>query len=117
MYAATMMRPDIADAAGMLCHYMATPTKEHWQPAERILRYLAGIKKLGIVYSKDGGSAKAYGDADYASDVDTRRSQSGSIVIKTGVALLWGSKLQTTVATSTCEADCATAAVAVKNAL
>jgi hypothetical protein len=68
------------------------------------------------VYSKDGGCAKAYGDADYAADTDTRRSQSGSIAVKNGGALLWGSKLQTTVVTSTCEAECAAAAVAVRSA-
>lgn len=117
MYVATMTRPDIAYAVSSLCRYMAAPTKEHWQAAKRVLRYLAGTTNTGIVYKRGSGKARAYGDADYAADVDTRRSRSGSLIIMNGGALLWSSKLQTTVATSTCEAECGAAAAAVKGAL
>jgi hypothetical protein len=89
VYAATMTRPDIAYAVGSLCRYMAAPTKEHWQVAKRVLSYLAGTASIGIIYTKGGGAAEAFGDADYAADIDTRRS--GSLVKKNGGALLWSS--------------------------
>jgi hypothetical protein len=117
MYAATMTRPDIAYAVGSLCRYMAAPTTEHWLAAKRILRYLAGTTGIGIIYEQGSGTTKAYGDTDYAADVDTRRSQSVSIVVKNGGALLWGSKLQKTVSTPTCEAEYAASAAAAKSAL
>jgi hypothetical protein len=117
MYAATMTRPDIAYAVGSLCRYMAAPTKDHWLAAKRVLRYPVCSTGVGIIYRKGAGAAEAYGDADYAADVDTRRSRSGCIVLKKGGPLLRSSKLQTTVATSTCEAEYGAAAAAAKSAL
>jgi hypothetical protein len=117
MYAPTMTRPDIAYAVGSLCRYMAATTTEHWLAAKRILRYLAGTTGIGIIYEQRSGTTKAYDDADYAADVDTRRSQSGSMVVKNGGALLWGSKLRKTVSTPTCEAEYAASAAAAKSAL
>jgi hypothetical protein len=90
---------------------------EHWLAAKRVLQYLAGTPSIGIVYKKGGATAEAFGDADYAADVDTRRSRSGSLVIKNGGALLWSSKLQATVSTLTCEAKYIASAASAKGAL
>jgi hypothetical protein len=64
-----------------------------------------------------GARAAAYGDSDYAGDTDTRKSRSGVVIVKNGGALTWGSKMQSTVATSTCDAECVSGAEAVKQAL
>lgn len=49
--------------------------------------------------------------------VSQRRSTSGYVFQNAGGAVLWGSKLQTTVAASTCEAEFIAGALAVKEAL
>jgi hypothetical protein len=118
MYAATRTRPDIAFAVGVLSRRMAEPHQQHWLAAKRVLRYLAGTPGYGLMFTKKGvQNITAYGDTDYAGDVLGRKSTSGTVVLKNGVPLAWKSKLQTTVATSTCEAECAAAAQTVKEGL
>jgi hypothetical protein len=117
LYLATMNRPDISYAVGVLCRFMQAPTVQHWRAAKRVLRYLKGTKKLGIVYTQGGGAAEAYGDSDYAADTDERRSRSGVVIVKNGGALTWRSRLQTTVALSTCEAEINSGAAAARDAL
>ena len=58
-----------------------------------------------------------YCDADFAADVDTRRSTSGLVFIYNGGAVVWGSKVQPTVAASTTEAEYIASAVAAKKAV
>jgi hypothetical protein len=73
--------------------------------AKHVLRFLAGTPSISIVYRK-GGPAKAFSTADYVADMDTtRHNRSQSLVMKNGAVLLWSSKLQAAVATSTCEAQ------------
>jgi hypothetical protein len=46
-----------------------------------------------------------YSDSDWASDLDTRRSTSGYVVMMAGRPIAWMSKLQSIVATSSMEAE------------
>ena len=56
-------------------------------------------------------------DADYAGDIDKRKSTSGHVFLLNGSAISWASKLQPTIAMSTCEAEFVAAANAAKEAL
>ena len=115
MYLSVCTRPDISQAVGALARYMACPTVTHWQAAKGVLRYISGTAHYGITFN--GLDLEAYCDADYAGDLDTRRSTTGYVFILGGGAISWSSRLQPTVAASTTEAEYMAAAYAIKEGL
>jgi hypothetical protein len=117
MYLSVCTRPDISYAVGALARYMSCPTTEHWQAAKGVVRYLAGTITCGIMFGSSNTEVVGYCDADYAGDVDTRRSTGGYVFIMNGAAITWQSKRQATVAASTTEAEYISAASAVKESL
>lgn len=127
MYLSICSRPDISYSVGVLARYMANPTTVHGQAAKSVGRYLKGTANHGITYggfppiTSNTGSALTeligYCDADYAGDIDTRRSTTGYVFMLNGGAISWQSKLQPTVAVSTAEAEYMAAAAAVKEGL
>lgn len=117
LYVSVCTRPDIAQAVGALSKFMRSPTSVHWQAAKGVVRYLAGTKDYGVVFSGSGTTTIGYTDADYAGDIDTRRSTTGYAFIMNGGAISWQSKRQPTVAVSTTEAEYMAAAHAIKEAL
>lgn len=66
---------------------------------------------------KTHGLLLGYSDADYAGDVDTRRSTTGYVFVLNRRAISWQSKVQPTVATSTTEAKYIAAAQASPEAI
>ena len=106
----------IAFAVGVLSRFMSCPEQDHMRAAKGVLRYLRGTTRLGVVY---GGSEPLQGfvDADWAGDVDGRRSTTGFVFTLNGGPIAWASKRQSTVATSTAEAEYVAAAMATKEAL
>ena len=117
LYLSVCTRPDISQAVGVLARYMAKPSMEHWTAAKGVLRYIAGTLKHGICFGGSNITVEGYCDADYASDLQTRRSTAGFVYILGGGSISWGSKLQPTMAASTSEAEYMAAAHAVKEAL
>ena len=114
MYLSVCTRPDIAQAVGALARYMANPTVSHWHAAKGVLRYVTGTADYGITFRSRSLSLEAYCDADYAGDIDTRRSTTGYVYILGGGAISWSSRLQPTVAASTTEAEYMAAAYSIK---
>ena len=117
LYLSVCTRPDIAHAVGVLSRYMSAPTTDHWRAAMGVLRYLAETRDFGITFRKGGLIPEGYVDADYAGELDTRRSTTGYVFTMAGGAISWSSRLQVTVAVSTVEAEYMGAASAVKEAL
>ena len=124
MYAATVLRIDIAHAAYSLACHMQAPTQANMVAAKRVLRYLSGTKTLGIIFGSadtrttrekqgdgDRGFIKqtidicAFADADWGNDKKDRKSITGWIAKLNGDPISWASKKQRTVALSTCEAE------------
>lgn len=121
LYIAMCTRPDIAFAVSTLSRYLSCPTTTHWDVAKGVLRYLAGTKNYSLFYSSDGSSSSSsslhgYCDADWASDKETRRSTTGFLFKLAGAAIVWSSKLQSTVAQSSAEAEYIAAAAVARDA-
>ncbi|KAE8712389.1 hypothetical protein F3Y22_tig00110257pilonHSYRG00073 [Hibiscus syriacus] len=75
-------RPDIAFSVNRVAQYMHAPCEQHWITVKRILRYLSGTLDYGLIFHKNntGIQLEAFVDADWASNVDDRRSISGFCV-------------------------------------
>jgi histone deacetylase 1/2 len=117
LYLSICTRPDIAQAVGAMARHMSKPTQEHWAAARAVLRYLAGSRNRGITYTANTTELHGYCDADYAGDIDTRRSTTGYLFKLGGAVISWSSRLQATVAASTTEAEYMSIASATKEAL
>uniref|UniRef100_A0A2N9EIR8 CCHC-type domain-containing protein n=1 Tax=Fagus sylvatica TaxID=28930 RepID=A0A2N9EIR8_FAGSY len=119
MYAMVCTRPDLAHAVSTVSRYMANPRREHWNAVKWIFRYLKGTAEHGILFSRQPGtnSVVGYVDADYAGEVDDRRSTTGYVFTLSGGPICWKSTLQSIVAMSTTEAEYMAIAEAAKEAL
>lgn len=86
LYLASCTRPDISFAVGKLARYGAAPAVTHQAAAKTLLRYLKGTVNWGLQY---GTRSPLLGirDADYAGDVDTRRSTTGYAFVLNGGAI------------------------------
>uniref|UniRef100_A0A2N9FGL6 CCHC-type domain-containing protein n=1 Tax=Fagus sylvatica TaxID=28930 RepID=A0A2N9FGL6_FAGSY len=119
MYAMVCTRPDLAHAVSTVSRYMANPGREHWNAVKWIFRYLKGTAEHGILFSRQPGtnSVVGYVDADYAGEVDDRRSTTCYVFTISGGPICWKSTLQSIVAMSTTEAEYMAVAEAAKEAL
>jgi hypothetical protein len=121
MFLAVWTRPDISFAVGALARYMSAPTSVHLLAAKHVLRYLRGTPGLGITFGGGQGgsplSVRGFSDADWAGNLDNRRSTSGYVFMLNGGAISWRSRLEQTVALSTVEAEYTSSAAAIKEAL
>ena len=108
LYLSTKTRPDIAYAVSDVARFSADPTEEHWAAVKRIMRYLNGTRDMGLLYDGTGSkttSCVGYSDADWAGDLDDRKSTSGYVFQISNAAVSWRSKKQPCVALSTAEAE------------
>jgi hypothetical protein len=117
LYLSNCTRPDIAHANGVLFRYMSKPTTDHWRMAKGVLRYLAGTPEVGIEFGGEKLDLVGFCDADWAGDIDNRRSTTGYVFTLGGGVVSWASKVQATVACSTTEAEYMAAAFATREAL
>ena len=78
---------------------LAAPTKTDWGAVKRIFKYLVGTVEYGILFQSGHkvGVLESFSDADFAGDVETRRSTSGVVCKLAGVAVSWISQKQKSV--------------------
>lgn len=106
LYLANATRPDISYATSDVSRFNSMHSEVHWTAVKRILRYLRGTIGYKLRFSKQASEpTRAYCDADWASDIDDRKSRSGIVVILAGGAISWESKKQSVVAMSSAEAE------------
>ena len=84
---------------------MVNPGKDHWEAVKWIFRYLRGSSKLCLTFGDSKPILEGYVDADWAGDLDGRKSTSGYLFTFVGGAVSWQSRLQKCVALSTTEAE------------
>lgn len=119
LFLSTVTRPDIAYAVGIVSRFLEKPGEDHVKAGKRILRYLKGTEKFGILYSvkRREEDFVGFSDADYVGDILTRRSTTGYCFFLCGGIVSWGSEKQRSVALSTTEAVYMAACLAVKELL
>jgi hypothetical protein len=128
-------RPDIVFAVNTLAKFTCNPGLVHWRAALRVLGYLYATRTYCIRYAQQhfndsivsGGYMRGrlpittdlncYVDASHAADIDTRRSTTGYIFFMSGGPVSWQSRMQTTVALSSMEAEYMAASAATQEAL
>ena len=110
LYAAMVTRPAIAFAVQKLSRKLQEPEPADWVAGKRVLRYLAGTPGLGLICGEAGGRRESeelmgFSDSDWGGDRVTRQSTTAFVFMVSGGAVSWESKLQATVAKSSCEAE------------
>lgn len=105
MFTAIVSRPDIMYAVSQVSRFLNNPGSEHWSAVKRIFQYLQGTKDIGIKYQADHLSLTMYSDADFAGDIDTRRSTTGYVSLLANGPVTWSSHRQKCVTRSTTEAE------------
>lgn len=102
----TLTRPDLSFAVNKVCQYLHSPTTDHWTAVKRILRYLRYTLHHGLKISKSPSLlVSAFTDADWAGDIDDRRSTGGFAVFLGSNLVSWSARKQPTVSRSSTEAE------------
>ena len=105
-YAQVCTRSDLTFVTGLLGRYQDNPGIEHWNLVKKALRYVQGTTGLMLTYRKsDYLEIKGYSDADFAGDIDDRKSTSGYVFTLVGGAISRRSSKQTITASSTMYAE------------
>jgi hypothetical protein len=74
--------------------------------ADRLIFYLYSTRHVGLTYDASvSNELVSFSDADWAGQLDNRRSTSGRVHMLSNAALMWSSRQQRCVALSTAEAE------------
>jgi hypothetical protein len=103
MYAMLCTRTDICFAVRLVSRFQSNSGPTHWKAVKRILQYLRGTADYMLCYQGKDLHLRGYSDADWAGDLDERKSTSGYAFLLGGRAITWCSKKQSCVALSTME--------------
>ena len=112
--------PDLGYAIAALGRHAANPGPDHQHALKRVFRYLRATSDQQLVFRRGAPSSPTlfgYADADWASDVNDRKSTSGYMFKLAGAAVSWSSKKQTSVTLSSTEAEYISGAHAAKKAV
>ena len=74
MYVMVCMRPDLAHAVGIVSKFLSNPGREHWEAVKWIFKFLIGTIDLCLSFGGSKPILEVYTDADFASDLDHRKS-------------------------------------------
>ncbi|XP_059223059.1 uncharacterized protein LOC131996888 [Stomoxys calcitrans] len=89
----------------MLSQFSKDPRKQHYNAALQVIRYLSTTRNAAIIYKKNSAPLMGFCDANWAQDINDRKSQTGFCFLLAGGAVTWESKKQKVVAHSSAEAE------------
>ncbi len=106
-------RPDLAYAVHQCARFSTRPKHIHEIAVKRILRYLLSNPDKGLLHRPDPTKGlECFVDADFAGNFrpgDTSRSsclsRTGYVICLSNCPIMWASKLQSSIALSTCKAE------------
>lgn len=106
MYVTLGTRPDLSTAVNFCSRHQNNPSEALWQALKRILRYVKETVNFELFFEK-GHNEKLVGfaDSDWAGDERDRKSTTGFLFKIFGATVCWSTKKQSTVATSSTEAE------------
>lgn len=102
---ARMSRPDIEYATGALSRRVKHATTADLALAKRILTYIYHTRTLALRIGGPNITLSLFTDADWAGDLNTGRSTSGTLIRMGNSPILWASKRQPFPASSTMIAE------------
>ena len=106
MYLMTNTRSDITFAVNQCARYMSNPGPDHFKSLNYIWKYLLNSINYELVFNnKEKPILQGFADADWGGDYPTRKSTTGYVFTFGNTTTSWASKLQKTVALSSCEAE------------
>ena len=106
MWSAVYTPPDIAYSVRVLSCYCSNPGPTYCNLVVQVFRYLFATLGLGITFTANSENhLVGYTDSDYAGLVDGRKSTGDYIFMLSGGLLSHQSKLKSTVALSSTEAE------------
>ncbi|CAM9485080.1 unnamed protein product, partial [Heterosigma akashiwo] len=103
-WVANWTRPELAFAVHKLQRTQINPEPKHFEAVQRAFRYLKGTQSESL---RLGGDLvlRAFSDADFCNDRVDGKSVTGYILFLGDAPIVWSSKLQGAVTTSTVEAE------------
>ena len=120
MYAAIVTRPDAAYAVNLLSRFLLNPSQKHLDAANHCLAYLDTFRTLAIKYSKTNKDElrifHCSSDAAFADNPD-RKSSNGYLFKLYGSPIAWKATKQSTITTSSTEAELLALSTATKEAI
>ncbi|CAI5721435.1 unnamed protein product [Peronospora destructor] len=106
MYLMVGTHPDLVASVGVLSQFAADPCPTQWQALKRVIRYLQATPTLGTRFTGAGDDKLlGYSDANWAGDIEMRRSTSGYVFVLNNGCISWLSKKQRSVALSSTEEE------------
>ena len=95
LFLSTRTRPDIAFAVSTVAKFTSNPTEQHWKAVKHIIRYIASTINYGLMFTRSETiDCTGFSDADWAGDVDDRKSTSGYIFSVGGIPVSWKNRKQ-----------------------
>ncbi|MBW0467149.1 hypothetical protein O181_006864 [Austropuccinia psidii MF-1] len=117
LYLAQATGPDVMFSVNYLVHFSMATKNQHWHALRHLISYLRSTIGESLVISADANRkvAEMYIDANWGGEGS--RSQHGYIGRLWGAPIMWDSKRQTCVASSTFQAEYMTLAFGAKDFL
>ncbi len=97
-YLVNITQPDLAFSFSQLSKFVQYPVDAHLAAAYQVLAYVKGTLNQGLSYHDPGvgkrNKLSGWVDSDFASDMDTRKSVTGYLMVLNGGPVSWKASRQ-----------------------